>query len=144
MSTRPGGVTARRAAASRTLLCVMLVACKPAPREEPHPVASIPDVPAASSPGTATGSGAGDGVSELPPGIHDQTFLVGGTRVRYAILVPEGYSRTAPAPLIVMLHYGGYEGEAPAFYGRGMIEGLAQPAFRSLRAIIIAPDAVVG
>lgn len=83
-------------------------------------------------------------MSELPPGIHTQTFLMGDTTVRYTILVPEGYSRAAPAPLIVMLHYGGYDGDVPPSYGRGMIEGLAQPAFRSLRAIIIAPDAVVG
>ncbi|TMQ11005.1 MAG: hypothetical protein E6J90_35445 [Deltaproteobacteria bacterium] len=144
MSTQPGSVTSRRAAMDRGLLCLMLVACKPAVHEDPHPaVAPTPDVPVASS-RAAPHSGAGDSMSELPSGIHTQTFLVGDTTVRYTILVPEGYSRTAPAPLIVMLHYGGYNGDVPPFYGRGMIEGLAQPAFRSLRAIIIAPDSIVG
>jgi predicted peptidase len=130
---------------SGTLVCFMLVACKPTTHEDPHPaVASIPDVPAASSPRAATRSSAGDSMSELPSGIHTQTFLLGDTTVRYTILVPEGYSRAVPAPLIVMLHYGGYDGDVPPFYGRGMIEHLAQRAFRSLRAIIISPDAVVG
>jgi predicted peptidase len=130
---------------SRGLLCLMLVTCKTGTHEDPHPaVALIPDVPAASSPRAATRSGAADNMSELPSGTHTQSFVLGDTTVRYTILVPEGYSRAVPAPLIVMLHYGGYDGDVPPFYGRGMIEELAQTAFRSLRAIIIAPDSVVG
>ena len=61
--------------------------------------------------------------------------------IRYTILVPEGYTRTTPAPLVVMLHYGG---EVTPFYGRGMIDGLAAPAFQALRAVVISPDSLGG
>src|SRR5262245_37785510 len=118
MPTQRGSVTLRTAM-SRTLLCSMLVACKAAVPDEPRPaVASTPNVPAASSLRSATRSSAGDSMSELPVGIHTQTFLLGDTTVRYTILVPEGYSLDVPVPLIVMLHYGGYDGDVPPFYGR--------------------------
>ncbi|HEX7841570.1 MAG TPA: hypothetical protein VF469_29070 [Kofleriaceae bacterium] len=44
-------------------------------------------------------------------------------------------------PLIVVLHYAG---EVTPFYGRGMIEYLAEPAFRPLHAILVAPDSLGG
>jgi predicted peptidase len=61
--------------------------------------------------------------------------------MRYTISVPAGYSRAAPAPLIVVLHYGG---EVTPFYGRGLVEHLAEPAFRSLHPILVAPDSLHG
>lgn len=143
MSAHPRSVTSQRATLGRGLVCVLLplVACKPAAHEDFHPaVASTLDVPAAPSPRAAPSPGPGDTMSELPPGIHPQTFLVGNTTVRYTLLVPQGYSHGEPAPLIVMLHYAG---DVTPFFGREMLVGLA-PAFRSLRAIIIAPDAVAG
>lgn len=128
-----------RETVGRLLLCFILVACKPAAHEDPRAaVATTPDVPAAERRAPLSSS---DSVAELSPGIHPQTFLLGDTVVRYTILVPDGYSRSVPAPLIVILHYGG---EVTPFYGREMIEGLAQPAFQSLHAIIIAPDSTAG
>lgn len=81
-------------------------------------------------------------VPELPPGIHEQTIRgVDGAIIRYTILVPEGYAKATPVPLIVMLHYGG---RVTPFYGRGMIDGFAVPAFRGLHALMIAPDSLGG
>jgi predicted peptidase len=91
---------------------------------------------------TTAVTGTADMVPELGPGTHEQAIrgADGGT-VRYTIFVPASYSRGVPAPLIVMLHYAG---EVTPFYGRGMIDGLAGPAFRTLNAILIAPDSLGG
>lgn len=83
-----------------------------------------------------------DTVPELPPGTHQQTIRgPDGTAIQYTISVPAGYSRATPVPLIVVLHYGG---EVTPFYGRGMIDGFAEPGFRALHAILVAPDSLGG
>lgn len=125
------------------LLCLAWVTCQMACK-----TATQADKPAALDPApeaaiaTAPTANRGEPMPELPPGIHQQTVSgVDGATLRYTILVPDGYSRATPAPLIVMLHYAG---TVTPFYGRGMIDGLAQPAFAPLHAIVIAPDSLGG
>lgn len=72
------------------------------------------------------------------PGIHQMTFTDGR---RYTLAIPDGYTGQAPVPLILSLHYGG---TVTPFYGRGLVEALVGPAFRSLGAIIVAPDSAAG
>ncbi len=68
------------------------------------------------------------------PAVHRET-LDGG--VRYTVAVPAGYTRGEPVPLILALHYGG---EVTPFFGAGALEGIFEPAFRELGAIVAAPD----
>lgn len=72
------------------------------------------------------------------PGIHQMDFADGR---RYTLAIPNGYSAGEPVPLIVSLHYGG---TVTPFYGRGLVEGLIDPAFRDLGAIVVAPDSAAG
>ena len=71
----------------------------------------------------------------LAPGIHELTLDNGQ---RYTIAIPAGYTGAEPVPLVMALHYGG---TVTPFYGRGLLEGLVEPALRDLGAIIVAPDA---
>lgn len=81
-------------------------------------------------------------MTELPPGTHQQTVRgPDGAVLRYTIFIPDGYSRAQPAPLIVALHFAG---QVTPFYGRAMIDGFARPGFRSLHAILVAPDSLGG
>jgi predicted peptidase len=93
-------------------------------------------------PGKPSGQGATEEMKPLPGGVHQQTITLstGGT-LRYTISIPQWGDATKPAPLVVVLHYGG---EVTPFYGREMIDDLVGPALRSLNAIIIAPDAMSG
>ncbi len=72
---------------------------------------------------------------ELTPGLHQQVFAQRDQR--YTIAIPEGYTGEAATPLILALHWGGM---VTPFYGRGVLEGLIEPALRELGAIIAAPD----
>jgi poly(3-hydroxybutyrate) depolymerase len=73
------------------------------------------------------------------PGLHELTLtLAGGQTVRYTLLVPP-HSGERRLPLVVALHYGG---KVTPFYGRGIVEGLVQPALAELGAAIVAPDAL--
>ena len=72
------------------------------------------------------------------PGIHQMTSADGR---RYTLAIPDGYTGQGPVPLILSLHYGG---TVTPFYGRGLVEALIGPAFRSLGAIIVAPDSAAG
>ena len=74
----------------------------------------------------------------LTPGVHEMTLDSGQ---RYTIAIPEGYTGTEPVPLVMALHYGG---TVTPFYGRGVLEGLVEPALHELGAIIVAPDAGAG
>ncbi len=78
------------------------------------------------------------GATVTAPGIHQLTFTDGR---RYTLAIPDGYTPQEPVPLILSLHYGG---TVTPFYGRGLVEGLIGPAFRSLSAIIVAPDSAAG
>lgn len=55
----------------------------------------------------------------------------------YTLTVPGATSPEASMPLVVSLHYGG---PVTAFYGRGLLEGLVEPALRELNAVMVAPD----
>lgn len=89
--------------------------------------------PIAANAQTAAGGLAGT------PGIHQSTLPAAGRR--YTLAIPDGYTGQEPVPLIVSLHYGG---TVTPFYGRGLLEGLIEPAFRSLGAIVVAPDSAAG
>jgi predicted peptidase len=75
----------------------------------------------------------------LAPGIYQQTLDDSGQR--YTIAIPEGYTGEQPVPLVMALHY---SGTVTPFFGRGILEGLIEPALRDLGAIIVAPDASAG
>jgi predicted peptidase len=86
--------------------------------------------------------GAGARVPELAPGTYQETIRgPDGAEIRYTIAIPDGDIRTARPPLIVVLHYAG---DVTPFFGRGILAGLAAPAFRPLRAILVAPDSLGG
>jgi len=69
------------------------------------------------------------------PGIHEQTFLPHDQR--YTIAIPRMYTGAEATPLVVALHYGG---PVTPFYGKGILAGLVEPAWRELGAIVVAPD----
>jgi predicted peptidase len=71
----------------------------------------------------------------IAPGIHEMTLANGQ---RYTIAIPAGYTGAEPVPLVMALHY---SGTVTPFFGRGVLEGLVEPALRDLGAIIVAPDA---
>ena len=73
------------------------------------------------------------------PGIHQLTLPETGRR--YTLVIPDGYTGQEPVPLILSLHYGG---TVTPFYGRGLVEGLVEPALGDLGAIIVAPDSAAG
>ena len=63
--------------------------------------------------------------------------------MRYAISIPRNYSGSAPAALILALHFG-VQSENAAGAGGDLIRILVGPAFAELGAIIVAPDSVQG
>lgn len=85
---------------------------------------------------------AADIVTVTAPGTH---ALEAGTAafgtLRYTLDLPAGLSPDKPVPLILALHYG-FDPNAPfpAYYGRGVLEGLVAPALGGLGAILVAPD----
>lgn len=132
MTAQPEPIIACRAIGNRRRLglfiAVPLVACSP--------------VPSSSALHTTAPGGIGDTVPELSPGTHQQAVRgADGATIRYTISVPVGYSRAVPVPLIVVLHYGG---AVTPFFGRGIIDGFAEPGFRALHAILVAPDSLGG
>jgi len=71
-------------------------------------------------------------------GLHRlQADIPGAGRVTYAVSVPDGYNAKTPAPLVLVLHPGGPRGP---YYGAGFAQGIAEPALRHLKPIMIAPD----
>ena len=91
--------------------------------------------------GSVQSTGSAPALPVLPPGIHNQTLSrAGAPPIRYAIVVPPGYSAAARVPLILSLHFGG----DPVGAGRSMLDILIQPALADLGAIIIAPDSLGG
>lgn len=78
--------------------------------------------------------------ADLPvtKGLHRlQADIPGAGRVTYAVSVPEGYNAKTPAPLVLVLHPGGPRGP---YYGADFARGIADPALRHLKPIMIAPD----
>jgi predicted peptidase len=79
--------------------------------------------------------------STVAPGFHRLTLpRADGPAVNYAILVPDSYSPSTPAPLILALHFGGN----PTGAGASVLQILVGPALSELGAIIVAPDSVGG
>lgn len=76
------------------------------------------------------------------PGVHQlSVHMPPETTLRYTLSVPYGYDGSRLRPLIVALHY---DGEVTPYYGKNMIDVLVKPAFDSLGAIMVAPDALEG
>ena len=74
--------------------------------------------------------------SDSPPGIITAETLP-ATGAPYTLSVPAQQETGDAPPLVVSLHYGG---PAPPYYGRGLLEGVVEPALRELGAIMVAPD----
>lgn len=72
---------------------------------------------------------------------HFTQMVVDGTEISYTIAIPNSYSDSAPAPLILALHYGG---QPSRFYGGQFMNLLVKPALKGLRAIILAPTVPMG
>ncbi len=78
------------------------------------------------------------------PGLHSLSLQrADGAPIRYAILIPDNYSPSTPAPLILALHFGVRGGDA-AGAGGDVVQILIGPALAGLGAIIVAPDSVRG
>jgi predicted peptidase len=85
-----------------------------------------------------------------PPGVEGQAAgpssrvsetaleLADGSVLRYAISLPDGYDGSAgdPRPLVLALHPGGRS----RYYGSSFMQTTVEPALRSWRAVMVAPD----
>jgi predicted peptidase len=74
-----------------------------------------------------------------PPTVRETSLtLPDGSVLRYGLSVPEGYeeSREGPRPLVLVLHPGGRS----EYYGSSFMQQVVEPALRSWRAVIVAPD----
>ena len=59
---------------------------------------------------------------------------------RFTLVIPGPYDSSISVPLIIVLHYG-YAGRMPTpFYGRELLQGVVEPAWQELGAIMAAPD----
>jgi len=72
---------------------------------------------------------------------HSAQIVVDGTEIDYTIGIPNSYSDSVPAPLILALHYGG---QPSRFYGGHFMNQLVKPALKELKAIIVAPTVPMG
>lgn len=76
------------------------------------------------------------------PGVHEARLQRdAGEPVLYTLSIPEGFEADEPHPLVLALHFAGRN--RPHF-GRGILEGLVEPALRDLGALIVAPDSLGG
>lgn len=75
-------------------------------------------------------------------GLYDIQAEIDGQRsVRFSLSLPDGIDTAERPPLVVVLHYGG---RPTRFYGRPLIEGLFEAAWRDLGAIFVAPESIDG
>ena len=65
--------------------------------------------------------------------------LPDGTRMRYAVSLPERNARRAP-PLVLALHYGWDRRARPRGIGGRFLAELVEPGLGDLGAILVAPD----
>jgi predicted peptidase len=78
------------------------------------------------------------------PGLHELTLRrASEPGIGYAISIPPSYSPSAPAPLILALHYGIGNRDSTGV-GADLVKGLIGPALEGLGAIIVAPDSIRG
>lgn len=68
-------------------------------------------------------------------GIH--TLFLEGKEQRVSLLIPNGYTDSAPVPLVLALHWGG---QVTPFYSQPFLTDLIAPALQPLSALIVAPD----
>lgn len=73
------------------------------------------------------------------PGIYERRMP--HREQRYVLAIPPGLEAGRPAPLVLVLHWGG---AVTPFYGRSLLEGLVAPALKALGAIMVAPDCLHG
>lgn len=71
----------------------------------------------------------------MEPGQHPQEATIGDAAIRYTLSIPEGDPNGAP--LVLCLHFAGH---GAAWFGKGLLEMLIEPAYRSLNPVIVAPD----
>ena len=72
---------------------------------------------------------------------HSAQIVVDGTEISYTIAIPNSYSDSVPAPLILALHFGG---QPTRFYGGQFMNTMVKPALKNLRAILLAPTVPMG
>ena len=102
------------------LSILLLTACASAPTVEPTPMP------------TPTSIEPQDGLPTTA-GIHQLTLK----EKTFTLYLPEDYDSSKAYPLVVSLHYAGYNG---AYYGRGLLEFAMIDGFQALQPIIVAPD----
>lgn len=77
------------------------------------------------------------------PGTYETTIATSARgELFYTLSLPAEFDPSGgPYALVVALHYG-FDRTAPfpPYYGRGVLEGLVEPALKDLSPIIIAPD----
>ncbi len=72
---------------------------------------------------------------------YSAQMVVDGTEISYTIAIPNSYSDSVPAPLILALHFGG---QPSRYYGGQFMNQLVKPALKDLKAIILAPTVPMG
>ena len=83
-------------------------------------------------------------VPALAPGMYTRTLeREGKPTFGYAIIVPPGYSRATPVPLVLALHFG-VQGGPSLNVGRDLLRAIVAPAFADLGAVVVAPDVLAG
>ena len=93
---------------------------------------------------SATLSANGEQITAAPqqPGLYDiETQLEGQRPARFTLSLPAAIATDDARPLVVVLHYAG---QPTRFYGRPLIEGLFETAWRDLGAIFVAPESLGG
>jgi len=71
-------------------------------------------------------------------GIYQESLMLeSGDTLRYTLSIPEFFSPRGKVPLVIALHYGG---DVTAWYGKGYLTILVEPALCELGAVIAAPD----
>ena len=83
-------------------------------------------------------------VPVLAPGLYTRTLERDGKpTLGYTIVVPPGYTRATPVPLVLALHFG-VQGGPSLNVGRDLVRALVGPAFGDLGAVVVAPDVLGG
>ena len=73
------------------------------------------------------------------PGLHELSYTVNGTAVRFTLVLPQHYHKKKGPnyPVLLALHYAGHGAK---HYATSYVQNLVQPGFDGLGAIIVAPD----
>lgn len=83
-----------------------------------------------------------DGLVPERAGAHKRAFDADGFELRFGIEVPDVAAEDGPRPLILALHYGGFDPSKPfpKYYGQQFAERVVSPGVRDLGAFVVAPD----